>query len=192
MAMNGGVGVDPGIRSGLAAVHATDDIGLLSNAIDIPTVGSGAAECVDVAAVRDWVQLHHPALALIERAQAMPRQGASNGFNRAVGSLEATIALCAIPLEIIEPTAWKRHFHLPGKDKERARQRALELFPAAHALLARKGDHGCAEAALIALYEVRLRHFHLLAAPSEPEEFCESGSAPGDPGTMMSKCGAPT
>ena len=32
-----------------------------------------------------------------------------------------------------------------------ARQRALQLFPAAHALLARKKDHGRAEAALIAL-----------------------------------------
>jgi hypothetical protein len=36
-------------------------------------------------------------------------------------------------------------------DKEIARQRALQLFPAAHALLARKKDHQRAEAALIAL-----------------------------------------
>src|SRR5262249_14154896 len=36
-------------------------------------------------------------------------------------------------------------------DKEIARQRTLQLFPAAHALLARKKDHQRAEAALIAL-----------------------------------------
>ncbi len=35
------------------------------------------------------------------------------------------------------------------------RQRALQLFPSAHALLARKKDHGRAEAALIALAGVR-------------------------------------
>ena len=49
------------------------------------------------------------------------------------------------------PTAWKRYFRLPAKEKERSRQRALELFPAAHALLAQKKDHGRGEAALIAL-----------------------------------------
>jgi hypothetical protein len=43
---------------------------------------------------------------------------------------------------------WK----LPGKDKESGRQEALQLFPAAHAALARKKDHSRAEATLIALY----------------------------------------
>jgi len=41
--------------------------------------------------------------------------------------------------------------HLRGGDKEGARQYALLLFPSAHALLARRKDHGRAEAALIAL-----------------------------------------
>jgi crossover junction endodeoxyribonuclease RuvC len=143
----------PGIRGGLAIVHAVDDIALLRDAIDIPTVGFGAGERVDVAVVWDWVRHHKPIMALIERAQAMPRQGASSGFKygRAVGSLEAAIVSCTVPIEIVEPGAWKRFWRLPGKDKERSRQRALELFPAAHALLARKKDHGRAEAALIAL-----------------------------------------
>jgi hypothetical protein len=37
------------------------------------------------------------------------------------------------------------------KDKEAARQPALQLFPRAHALLARKKDHSRAEAALLVL-----------------------------------------
>jgi crossover junction endodeoxyribonuclease RuvC len=148
------LGIDPGIHGGLAIVSDSNGIATLIDAIDIPTIGSGAKERVDVAAVRDFIKLHAPASALIERAQAMPRQGASSGFKygRAVGALEATIMLCAIPVEIVEPSIWKKHFRLPGKDKERARQRAIELFPAAHALLARKKDHGRGEAALIARY----------------------------------------
>ena len=51
--------------------------------------------------------------------------------------------------------AWKRTWQLPGKDKESGRQQALQLFPAAHAALARKKDHGRAEASLIALYGAR-------------------------------------
>jgi crossover junction endodeoxyribonuclease RuvC len=151
------IGIDPGIRGALAVVHAIDDIALLCDAIDIPTVGIGAGERVDVAAVRDWVQHHKPTMALIERAQAMPRQGASSGFKygRAVGALEAAIVTCEVPIEIVEPATWKRFFRLPGKDKELSRQRAIQLFPAAHAMLARKRDHGRAEAALIAFYGVR-------------------------------------
>jgi crossover junction endodeoxyribonuclease RuvC len=149
------LGIDPGIRGGLAIVSdAVDGIGTLIDAVNIPVVGDGASERVDAAAIRDWVKRFNPVLAFIERAQAMPRQGASSGFKygRATGSIEATIALCTVAIEIIEPVKWKRFWKLPPKDKERSRQRALELFPSAHTLLARKKDHGLAEAALIALY----------------------------------------
>ena len=173
------LGVDPGVRGGIAVVNDRDGIGTLLDAIDIPVIGSGARERVDVAAVRAFIQQHAPALALIERAQAMPRQGSSSGFKygRATGALEAAVILCAVPLEIVEATAWKHFWKLPPKDKERSRQRALELFPAAHALLARKKDHGRAEAALIAFYGLRT---HAAAAPSSssmrPEQLNLLGS----------------
>jgi crossover junction endodeoxyribonuclease RuvC len=136
------LGIDPGIRGGLAVV----DIGAngvapwLVGAIDIPVVGIGAKERVDVLAIRDWITQHDPQHALIERAQAMPKQGASSGFKygRAVGAIEAVIACCAIPLTIVEPAMWKKFHGLRGGDKESGRQRALQLFPAAHELFARK------------------------------------------------------
>ena len=149
------LGVDPGIRGGLAVVEIPDGAApVLVECIDIPVVGTGAKERVDVAAVRNFIDRHKPVRALIERAQAMPKQGASSGFKygRAVGAIEAAITLCSIPVEIVEPSVWKRFWKLPGKDKEGSRQQALQLFPAAHAALARKKDHGRAEASLIALY----------------------------------------
>jgi crossover junction endodeoxyribonuclease RuvC len=153
------LGVDPGINGGLAIVEIADGAapGLLE-CIDIPVVGTGAKERVDATAIRSFIDRHKPVRALIERAQAMPRQGASSGFKygRAVGAIEAAITLCSIPVEIIEPSAWKRFWKLPGKDKESGRQKALQLFPAAHAVLARKKDHGRAESALIALYGAKL------------------------------------
>jgi crossover junction endodeoxyribonuclease RuvC len=148
------LGIDPGIYGGLAIVEIVDGAApALLDAIDIPVAGVKAKERVDVLAIRTWIEPHQLAHAYIERAQAMPKQGASSGFKygRAVGALEAAIACCAIPMTIVEPSVWKRAHHLPGKDKEAARQRALMLFPSAHALLARKMDHGRAEAALIAL-----------------------------------------
>jgi crossover junction endodeoxyribonuclease RuvC len=152
------LGVDPGVRGGLAIVSVdTSGAALrLVDAIDIPVTGVGAKERVDVLAIRSWIVRHAPQHALIERAQAMPKQGASSGFKygRAVGAIEAVIACCTIPLTIVEPSIWKKFHALRGGDKEAGRQRALQLFPAAHALLARKKDHGRAEAALIALYGV--------------------------------------
>jgi crossover junction endodeoxyribonuclease RuvC len=148
-------GVDPGIHGGLAIVEIADGAApALVECIDIPVIGSGAKERVDVAAIRNFIDRHKPIRALIERAQAMPRQGSSSGFKygRAVGAIEAAITLCSIPVEIVEPPAWKRFWKLPGKDKESARQKALQLFPDAHAALARRRDHGRAEAMLIALY----------------------------------------
>jgi crossover junction endodeoxyribonuclease RuvC len=148
------LGVDPGIRGGLAIVEINNGAApLLVTAIDIPTVGVKAKERVDVIALQEWLLTHGPQHALIERAQAMPRQGASSGFKygRAAGAIEAAIACAGIPMTIVEPTVWKKFHGLRGGDKEGSRQRALMLFPAAHSLLARKLDHGRAEAALIAL-----------------------------------------
>ena len=149
------LGIDPGVHGGLAVVEITDGAApILVEAIDVPVVGTGAKERVDVAAIRNFIEKHKPIRALIERAGVMPKQGIASGFKygRAVGALEAAIALCAIPIEVIEPSTWKRFWHLPGRDKERARQLAREKFPAAHASLVRKKDHQKAEAALLALY----------------------------------------
>jgi crossover junction endodeoxyribonuclease RuvC len=151
------LGIDPGIAGGLAIVEIDNGTATrLIDCIDIPTVGVKAKERVDVLAVRKWLETYQPDHAVIERGQAMPRQGASSGYKygRSVGSLEATVTLLEIPLTIVEPTAWKKFHGLQGcgGDKEASRQRALQLFPSTHALLARKMDHGRAEAALIARY----------------------------------------
>jgi crossover junction endodeoxyribonuclease RuvC len=185
------LGLDPGIRGGLATVELANaatnivmmpiGVATVVDSIEVPTIGTGAKERVNVAAVHAWLQEYKPNFAFIERAQAMPRQGASSGFKygRAVGSLEATIVLCTIPLQIVEPTQWKRAFRLPGKDREAARQRALELFPGAHRWFARKKDHGLAEAALIALHGLKsnslpldLSHPRSALLPASVPGFC--------------------
>jgi len=153
-------GIDPGIHGGIAIVEINDGAApQLIDAIDIPVTGVGAKEHVDVLAVRTWIQTHHPDRAGIERSQAMPKQGASSGFKygRATGALEAVLACCEIPFEVIEPSTWKKAHHLRGgpENKEAARALALQFFPTAHGLLARKKDHGRAEAALIALTVAR-------------------------------------
>jgi crossover junction endodeoxyribonuclease RuvC len=145
------LGIDPGLSGALAIVETINGVPVLVDAIDMPSTGSGAKMRVDTIAAASWIAKHAPSMACVERAQAYPRQGSSSGFSygRAVGAIEAAIALCQIPLTLVEASVWKRRLHLPGKDKEAARQRALQLFPAQHALLNLKRHHGRAEAALI-------------------------------------------
>jgi crossover junction endodeoxyribonuclease RuvC len=156
------LGVDPGTRGGLAIITVDDGAApRLIDAIDIPVTGTGAKERVDAIALRAWIVTHKPQHAYIERAQAMPKQGASSGFKygRAVGAIEAMLAGCAVPMTVVEPSAWKKFHRLRGADKEGGRQRALQLFPAQHALLALKRWHGRAESALIALYGAQLQYY---------------------------------
>jgi crossover junction endodeoxyribonuclease RuvC len=149
------LGVDPGIAGGIVILEINGDAApQLVAAIDIPLTGVGAKQRVDVLALREWIIRHHPEHAYIERGQAMPRQGSSSGFKygRAIGAIEAVIACTGVPTTIVEPALWKKFHGLRGGDKESGRQRALQLFPAAHAELARKKDHGRADACLIALF----------------------------------------
>jgi hypothetical protein len=74
------VGIDPGVRGGIADISDNSGISTLIDAIHIPVAGSGTKESINVSALYAWLTQHKPDVAFIERAQAMPRQGASSGF----------------------------------------------------------------------------------------------------------------
>jgi crossover junction endodeoxyribonuclease RuvC len=148
------LGVDPGLSGACALLEMTDSDASLIDVIDVPISGSGAKQSVDVILLQEWLQRHGPRHAALERAQVMPRQGSSSGFKygRCTGALEATLLLCGVPLIIVEPSKWKRHFHLHGADKEGARLLTIRMFPREHRFFARRKDHNRSEAVLIGIY----------------------------------------
>ena len=83
------LGVNPGaVSGGCAIVEIGDGVTpQLVDTIDLSIIGAKAKQRIDVLALRTWIQQHRPDHAVIERAQAMPKQGASSGFKygRAVG-----------------------------------------------------------------------------------------------------------
>lgn len=140
-------GVDPGIRGGLAVVLVHDGAAPdIVDMIDISVAGVGAKERVNVLALRAWIEQHRPDYAYIERAQAMPKQGASSGFKygRATGSIEAVIACCEVPLIIVEPTAWKK---ISSASRQRQRSRtpacAAAIPVCARATCPQNGSRSC-------------------------------------------------
>lgn len=142
------MGVDPGIRGGIAFLGGRY-LGEL-HCYDIPTVGSE----VDVEEVCRLIRQHEPKLAVIERAGAMPKQGVSSTFKYGVayGMLRGALTACNVPHHLVAPTQWKKRFAL-DRDKEKSRAMALRLWPGTN-FFGRKLDHGRAEAALIAQYGV--------------------------------------
>lgn len=164
------LGIDPGLQGGLAVVTRDGDDGRirLVEAIDVPTEGTDAAREVSPS-VLTFIQKHRPAAAYMERAQAMPDQGASSGFiyGAAYGALRLAVRGCLVPLTRIESRAWKRAHGLPtGSEKEHSRQIAIHLFPEGWGYFERVRDHNRAEAALIAYYGVMLAHSR--AVPETP------------------------
>lgn len=158
------LGIDPGLTGGLALIKSGERPRVIA-AVDIPVVGENAKRRVDVLKVIKFLQKHSIAHGFIERAQAMPDQGASSGFiyGRAVGALEACVQGMQIPMTVVEASAWKkangllRPNHVDKKQwskivKKASRQRALQLFPEAEPMMSREMDHGRAEAALIARF----------------------------------------
>jgi Holliday junction resolvasome RuvABC endonuclease subunit len=155
------VGVDVGLRGGLAAVRLLETGPFLVDVIDVPVLDSKAKARVDAIAVQEWLLQHSPCRAFIEVTSAWPKQGISSAyrFGRAAGALESIITVCGIPIEYVAPATWKKALKLRGQNKEASRAAAIRTFSSAHHLLKRKCDHGRAESAL----------HHLMLARPEPD-----------------------
>lgn len=137
--------IDPGSKSGAFALLT--ETGSIIGDLPITTDGVNAAELYRM--IREWT----PDAAIVERVNAFPGQGVSSvwAFGKAYGAILAVLAAAQVPVELVTPSKWKSHYKLPGKDKEAARARAIELYPGQTGL-ARVKDHGRAEALLMARY----------------------------------------
>ena len=74
------LGVDPGLSGALAVIEMFNGVPALIDAIDMPSIGTGAKARVAIIAAAQWIAKHSPSTAYVERAQAFPGQGASSGF----------------------------------------------------------------------------------------------------------------
>lgn len=141
------MGVDPGLSGAVAFYFPADPSRVAVE--DMPLADGD----VSAAILAEKIVNFQPSLAVIEIVGAMPKQGVVSmfRFGRADGTVRGIVGALAIPAQYVTPTKWKRHYSLSA-DKEEARARALQLFPACAQHFSRKKYHGRAEAALIARY----------------------------------------
>ena len=140
------MGVDPGLGGAIAFFEPEKD---MVHALDMPVVDGH----VDVAALAAAIRGFKPEIAIVEQVGARPGQGVSSmfKFGTGYGMVRGVIAALGVPLHLVVPGKWKKHYSL-SSDKEASRALALRLWPLLSEALKRKKDEARAEAALIARY----------------------------------------
>jgi crossover junction endodeoxyribonuclease RuvC len=141
------LGIDPGASGALAFYYLeTRDRVAVE---DMPLVDGGISSALLAQTIRKM----GPRMAMIESVGARPGQGVSSmfAFGKSFGQALGVLGALEVPTHFITPAKWKKHFRLTS-DKEEARYKAIQFFPACAGHFARKKDHGRAEAALIARY----------------------------------------
>lgn len=148
------LGIDPGLSGALASWDGEE-----LTLYEIPTVKSSGRgrEVVWGELYQEW-QAHFWSCdhVFLERVMSRPGEGVSSAFKFGLvfGGLRGIIAAMGIPLTLVTPGVWKKHYGIQAS-KSGAVRRASELFPAyARNFRGPKGGlkDGVAEAALIALY----------------------------------------
>jgi len=138
------IAIDPGAVSGAYALFHDDGNQPWVN--DLP-VADGQ---MDGAEFGRLVRAFGPAAAVVERVASMPKQGVASTFKfgMAVGIIHGVLLSNEVPVHLVPPGTWKRHFKLTGTDKDAARALAIRLYPAVQGLH-RKKDQGRADALLM-------------------------------------------
>jgi hypothetical protein len=128
----------------------------------VPPMRYGNVERVDAPALAPFLQRTAPDRVFVENVGPMGdrHKGRQNttSFVRACGFCEAVPLALGFPVVPVAPQTWKRYYEIPsyGLDtkqaKEHSRVLMIQIEPQLRPWLARKKDHGRAEAALIAMY----------------------------------------
>ncbi len=164
------IGIDAGLSGACAAIHVSDMGGIaFIAAIPVPIIPDGNQRQIDCGALGAWFEEIGPDACLIENVQPMPSiadvegkrrsMGATSAFRFgfACGQIRGCVQAYQIPLTLVHPISWKKHFGLKGPNKEQSRQLALKLVPDAAESLRLKKSHNLAEGLLIAIYGAHQR-----------------------------------
>lgn len=144
------VAIDPGLTGAIAFFFPTlpDRVSVY----DMPVVEGE----VNIAGLASRIRQMAPTFAIIEQVGPMPRDGVRQAFSFGASYMaaRAAVTLLEIPLGLVTPPKWKKHYRLPGgaEGKEASRALALRLFPACSDSFQLIKHHNRAEAALLARY----------------------------------------
>jgi hypothetical protein len=158
------LGVDPGGSGALALIGLEREVLLADMPVFLVKRGKSAKAELDTHHLIDLLDRWAPDVCYFEQVGGIPGQSASAAFNfgRIAGACEALVKASGAQFNFVTPATWKRAMGVSG-DKDEARAKATNLFPANASDFRRKKDDGRAEAALLAEYGRRLEAASLFA-----------------------------
>lgn len=152
------LGIDPG-KSGGAAVVKFDRHGMpiLEEHMRMPLITEGKRDLVDTRGLGRGLGLSTVSInvVVLERVNAMPKQGVSSSFNfgRHTGAVEGLALALGKPIHWVSPSQWKKGLGL-SSDKRASLDLARLTFGDMKIWDTLAND-GCAEAALMTVYAYR-------------------------------------
>ena len=149
------VGIDPGVSGAICILRN----GKVTMTCDMPIMVDGtkskrqvnAAELANIL-IDEKIGEHDKII--LESVSAMPGQGVTGmfSFGQSFGVIKGVCAALKLPLHLVRPVKWKKHFNLLNSEKDASRTKVIEMFPYISSEVSKKKDANKADAILIAKY----------------------------------------
>ena len=149
------VGIDPGVSGAICILRH----GKVTMTCDMPIMVDGtkskrqvnAAELANIL-INEKIGEHDKII--LESVSAMPGQGVTGmfSFGQSFGVIKGVCAALKLPLHLVRPVKWKKHFNLLNSEKDASRTKVIEMFPYISSEVSKKKDANKADAILIAKY----------------------------------------
>ncbi len=152
------IGIDPGISGAICFFEN----GEIKDVIDMPVMAEGkknkkqinGSQIFNEISTRIKNYKSENINVVIEQVSAMPGQGVTSMFNfgQSFGVLKGICAAMQLPIFLVRPAKWKKHFELINSQKDSSRTKVIQIFPKISSHLSRKKDANKADAILIASF----------------------------------------
>jgi len=157
------IGIDPGLSGGIAILDNSKVIELF----DMPVMPDGKKNkrqlnsALLAKMIKDNIKNLEDTVMVVEQVNAMPGQGVTSMFNfgQTFGAIKGICAALGLPIFLVRPAKWKKHFELINSSKDSSRTKAIEMYPSISEKLSKKKDVNKSDAILIGRYysETRIK-----------------------------------
>ena len=158
------IGIDPGLSGAIAVLENNKVL----NIFDIPVMSEGKKNkrqlnsALMVNLLKENINKEEEVVVVVEQVNAMPGQGVTSMFNfgQTFGAIKGICAALDLPIFLVRPSKWKKHFDLINSSKDSSRTKVIEMYPSLSSQLSKKKDVNKSDAILIARFhnETRFKH----------------------------------
>ena len=150
------IGIDPGLSGAIAILEDSK----IKELFDMPVMPDGKKNkrqlnsAFLVKLLKENIESLENTVMVVEQVNAMPGQGVTSMFNfgQTFGAIKGICAALGLPIFLVRPAKWKKHFELINSSKDASRTKAIEMYPSISEQLSRKKDVNKSDALLIARY----------------------------------------